>query len=737
MNSTEKIDEIINELQDSVDNKENTTLDQTKIAPPIEEIEKTLTIKKEPPKKVVTKSKKNKKEDTQELQEIPVVRKRKKKRRVNKDILLIVFLILLIIVAIASVYLAINIQNVKRQQSISDDTTITKSAYESIIYKYGEAVTLAVDDYMNANNMKVPSFEDIKDDIYFPSSKVTCEQSVVNYDGSVYLSGCSIKGYTKQYNYEYGELKTEMKASDSEIYIYHAVYSNGDTDYYYASNTPYDFDDNPKLVDTYSCQSNNCIGYASYANHNKEVVIFDEEYYLYNQNNKEKTAINNIGNSKYEDVELILDKNYNVFALFLINSNHKGAFYINNKETIITDFEYDSPTTPTSLIEKGYLAANQIINNDISVYLINQITGEQANKFDGVYSIYDERIGDTNLYYATSSYFGERSGYYITDSFNKLIASKDSYISAINSDDTIVVKDDKRFRVYNTNGELVFKSRQYDDVLKVMKDYVIVQFSNEIQVVNMKDEKLVTLLTNKDNYTFHPLISGWYEINGKEGVFFVVEDKNIDNGVDGRGLEFYYIPSTGETGVITTTGIGGYAKPVLYLYPTKKQKVTVTFEKPELLTTTYPKYNKEWIVTANSNGDLYDNNGKYYYGLYWEEDGSNDVDFSTGYYVTKEEALSFLEEKTEEIGLSRREANEFIMYWLPILEKNGKNLVYFELTEERDSYNKLLISPKPDSLLRIAIHVKKVDSPVLIKPQQLKKFKRSGFSAVEWGGVVH
>jgi hypothetical protein len=77
------------------------------------------------------------------------------------------------------------------------------------------------------------------------------------------------------------------------------------------------------------------------------------------------------------------------------------------------------------------------------------------------------------------------------------------------------------------------------------------------------------------------------------------------------------------------------------------------------------------------------------------------------------------------------------MYWLPILEKNGKSLVYFELTEERNSNSPINIEPKPDSLLRVAIHVKKVDTKINIKEQKLTTFKRTGFVAVEWGGVIY
>ena len=178
-----------------------------------------------------------------------------------------------------------------------------------------------------------------------------------------------------------------------------------------------------------------------------------------------------------------------------------------------------------------------------------------------------------------------------------------------------------------------------------------------------------------------------------------------------------------------------YYKPVLYLYPKDTTEVSVSFEHPEYLLTTYPKYDSSWKVTANSNGDLYDENGKYYYALYWDEQNTNQVDFSEGFYVTKDDAIDFLEEKLTIIGLNDREKNEFIMYWLPILEDNKKSLVYFELTEERESNNKLNIVPEPDSLLRVAIHIKKVNKKTNINEEYLPTFERKGFVAVEWGGV--
>ena len=178
-------------------------------------------------------------------------------------------------------------------------------------------------------------------------------------------------------------------------------------------------------------------------------------------------------------------------------------------------------------------------------------------------------------------------------------------------------------------------------------------------------------------------------------------------------------------------------KPILYLYPDKDMNVLVRLEKDNLLMTTYPKYNNGWDVYVLNDGSIYDEDGKYYYALYWDEENINKIDFSTGFYVEKDDSIKFLEDKLSYIGLNDRERNEFIMYWLPKLEDNGKSLVYFELTEERELNNKLIINPKPDSMLRISMHIKKVNKKISIKEQKLDTFVRRGFTVVEWGGTIH
>ena len=178
-------------------------------------------------------------------------------------------------------------------------------------------------------------------------------------------------------------------------------------------------------------------------------------------------------------------------------------------------------------------------------------------------------------------------------------------------------------------------------------------------------------------------------------------------------------------------------KPIMYLYPTQDIDLSITFDKEELLTTTYPKYNNGWNVKVLKDGSIYDENNKYYYALYWESQYNYKVDFSEGFYVNKDNAIDFLEEKLTILGLNDKERNEFIMYWLPIIEKNEHNLIYFETTESLNKNEPINFSIKPDTLIRIRMHIKKVDKPYTIREQKLTSPTRSGFTAIEWGGVIY
>ena len=177
-------------------------------------------------------------------------------------------------------------------------------------------------------------------------------------------------------------------------------------------------------------------------------------------------------------------------------------------------------------------------------------------------------------------------------------------------------------------------------------------------------------------------------------------------------------------------------KPLIYLYPESEMNVSVKLGNPEKLVVTYPKYNDGWTVIAKPNGDLVDSSGRTYYGLYWEGKYKINNKNNDGFVVKKEDTVPFLEEKLKILGLNEREANEFIIYWLPILEKNKYNYIRFEDIDIINKQMPLYIAPKPDSVIRVLMEYKPLKNKIDIKEQELKTPSRYGFSVVEWGGTL-
>lgn len=176
-------------------------------------------------------------------------------------------------------------------------------------------------------------------------------------------------------------------------------------------------------------------------------------------------------------------------------------------------------------------------------------------------------------------------------------------------------------------------------------------------------------------------------------------------------------------------------KPVLYFYPEEAMQVKLKLNLAGELLHSYPRYPEGgWDITLDANGQI-DFAGKSYYALYWEaEEDAHVYNTKQGFVVAGEDTEAFLEEKLTALGLNRRELNECVMYWLPILEKNKYNFVHFsqELYAQRNS---LEMQPAPDAALRILICYRPLEQPIEVEEQELKGFERKGFTIVEWGGM--
>ena len=179
-------------------------------------------------------------------------------------------------------------------------------------------------------------------------------------------------------------------------------------------------------------------------------------------------------------------------------------------------------------------------------------------------------------------------------------------------------------------------------------------------------------------------------------------------------------------------------KPIIYLYPTEETEVKVQLENEENITVSYPDYGEDgWDVIAKPNGDLINKkDGRSLYSLYYEsEDTAKFKVEKDGFIVKGSDIAKFLEEKLAILGLTQRESEEFIVYWLPKLQANKYNYIRFATMDEINKNMPLKFSVKPDTLIRVLMTYKALDEPIQVEEQQLETPERTGFVAVEWGGT--
>lgn len=180
-------------------------------------------------------------------------------------------------------------------------------------------------------------------------------------------------------------------------------------------------------------------------------------------------------------------------------------------------------------------------------------------------------------------------------------------------------------------------------------------------------------------------------------------------------------------------------KPIIYLYPTQKTDVSIKLDFKGKIETTFPKYESNWDLTAYPEGRIFDKKtNRYYNSLFW--DGvtnfpKDHFNYEDGFIVSKKDLTSFLIEKLEFIGLSNSETNDFIQFWLPILQKNDTNFIHFWINDDYNGICKSQITPKPDSEIRLFMDFYNLEHFIEIQTQKLISIERKGFTYIEWGGT--
>ena len=180
--------------------------------------------------------------------------------------------------------------------------------------------------------------------------------------------------------------------------------------------------------------------------------------------------------------------------------------------------------------------------------------------------------------------------------------------------------------------------------------------------------------------------------------------------------------------------------PIIYLYDENEREVSVKLNFDGDLTCTYPAYDEKsgWSVKTSADGTLTDSNGRSYEYLFFEADLGFTPDTKKGFCVKGEDTAAFLEGALAELGLTEKEANTFIMYWLPQMEKNPYNVICFQ-KEAYENAVGLDVQPAPDTVIRVNMYFYPSDEYTDIDEQDLSSMnpsieERQGLVLVEWGG---
>ena len=172
-------------------------------------------------------------------------------------------------------------------------------------------------------------------------------------------------------------------------------------------------------------------------------------------------------------------------------------------------------------------------------------------------------------------------------------------------------------------------------------------------------------------------------------------------------------------------------KPAVYLYPVETMSVDVKVKVNGKLTLTEPLYGNGWSVIATPNG-LIDN--KYDYLFYEAE--LNKIELpDDGWVVAYEEIENWFDEYLPQMGLNTKEKEQFKEYWLKDLRKAN----YYEIKLLGDKFLSenmdLIITPKPETILRLNFYFRPLDTRHELKAPEIKKIERKGFTVIEWGGI--
>lgn len=176
-------------------------------------------------------------------------------------------------------------------------------------------------------------------------------------------------------------------------------------------------------------------------------------------------------------------------------------------------------------------------------------------------------------------------------------------------------------------------------------------------------------------------------------------------------------------------------KPNIYIYPTEEIELNIKINFPNggEVIESIPEYDNGWNIKVDTTGLI----NNYYRYLYYECTAPDLYQDKKGWVVHKDNLTTFFKNNLYETGFSDLEINDFIEYWIPVLNSSEYYVIYPQYKEDLSSIVELEFSNIPDNLLRLFYLIKEFDEQFLVESEpEIPTFTRSGYYVVEWGVIV-
>ncbi len=180
------------------------------------------------------------------------------------------------------------------------------------------------------------------------------------------------------------------------------------------------------------------------------------------------------------------------------------------------------------------------------------------------------------------------------------------------------------------------------------------------------------------------------------------------------------------------------AEPIIYLYPIAAQRVHVEAKPLHSIRASIPRYGTGWDVLALPSGELTGvTDRKAYSYLFWEGLSSISPMRQEGFVISQQEVAGFLERMLPRLGLNERESSDFRDAWLPRFHDAPYYFITFLPRETIDRLAPLVVTPKPDAVIRVLMDFRPLRSRERVRAPDLPTPpERRGFTVVEWGGLL-